>query len=204
MTNRSFQTTEAHPLIASSAFHYELEFIHPFSDGNGRIGRLWQTLILSRWQPELAYLPVETVIKSRQADYYQVLGEADKSGDCTHFIVFMLQAIADALGQALIATTHHADPVTDPVTDPVIDPVTDPVDQLIQVLGNRSLAPSIIQQQLQLKHRPTFRTNYLRPAMEQGLVEMTRPDKPQSRLQQYRLTEAGQARWRELIGRSKG
>jgi len=93
--------TEAHPLIASSAVHYELEFIHPFSDGNGRIGRLWQTLILSRWQPMLAYLPVETVIQRRQDDYYRALGEADRASDCSGFIRFMLEAIDDALQQAL-------------------------------------------------------------------------------------------------------
>lgn len=95
--------TEAHPLIASSAVHYELEFIHPFSDGNGRIGRLWQTLILSRWQPMLAYLPVETVIQRRQDDYYRALGEADRASDCSGFIRFMLEAIDDALQQALEA-----------------------------------------------------------------------------------------------------
>ncbi|MGV2705441.1 UNVERIFIED_CONTAM: Fic family protein [Aeromonas salmonicida] len=93
--------TEAHPLIASCALHYELEFIHPFSDGNGRMGRLWQTLILSRWQPVLAFLPVETVIKSRQDVYYQQLSQADSRGDCTTFIEFLLEALRDALAQAI-------------------------------------------------------------------------------------------------------
>ncbi len=95
------ETTEAHPLIASTAFHYEFEFIHPFSDGNGRMGRLWQTLILSRWQPLLAYLPVETVIKNRQQDYYRLLGEADKQADCSVFIEFLLQSIQESLLEAI-------------------------------------------------------------------------------------------------------
>jgi len=94
--------TEAHPLIASAAFHYEFEFIHPFSDGNGRMGRLWQTLILSQWQPVLAYLPVETVIKQQQSEYYRLLGEADKNTDCTDFIHFLLEAIQNSLQEALL------------------------------------------------------------------------------------------------------
>ena len=98
---RWLETTDAHPLIASAAFHYEFEFIHPFSDGNGRMGRLWQTLILSRWQPMLAYLPVETVIKRRQQDYYDQLGGADRSGDCSAFIEFLLSAIEDSLSEAI-------------------------------------------------------------------------------------------------------
>ncbi len=88
-------------------------------------------------------------------------------------------------------------------TDPVADPVADPVEMLIIVVGGRSLAPSEIQKRLGLKHRPTFRANYLRPALEGGLVEMTLPEKPSSRLQQYRLTVVGKTRLKVIASRSK-
>lgn len=91
--------TKDHPLIASSVFHYEFEFIHPFSDGNGRMGRLWQTLILSQWHPLFLSLPLESVIKEHQQHYYQALEQADDEANSTPFIHFMLSVIAETLAQ---------------------------------------------------------------------------------------------------------
>ena len=93
------QQAKDHPLITSSVFHYEFEFIHPFSDGNGRMGRLWQTLILSRWHPLFLSLPLESVIKEHQQQYYQALEQADQQADSTPFIRFMLSVIAQTLAQ---------------------------------------------------------------------------------------------------------
>ncbi len=107
--------TDAHPLVASAAFHYEFEFIHPFPDGNGRMGRLWQTLVLSQWQPMLAWLPVDTILFQRHQDYYVQLACADASSDCTGFIEFILQAIADSLREAIAAKTPVQTPAQTPV-----------------------------------------------------------------------------------------
>jgi Fic family protein len=166
--------TKVHPLVAGCVFHYELEFIHPFADGNGRMGRLWQTLILSRWKPALAWLPVESVIREQQKEYYRTLAAADRAGQSTVFIEFLLSALLKALGEV-----HRTDQVTDQVSDQVA--------ALLKCLGNRTLTALECMEKLSLTHRPTFRRNYLQPALNAGLIERTVPNKPNSRLQKYRV-----------------
>lgn len=95
------ERSDWHPLLASCVVHYELEFIHAFADGNGRLGRLWQTLILSRWNPLLAWLPIEEVIRARQQGYYERLGQADQQGELEPFVSTLLTAIEDALREAI-------------------------------------------------------------------------------------------------------
>lgn len=95
------KTSDAHPLIKSCVFHYEFEFIHPFQDGNGRIGRLWQTVILKEWKEIFAWLPVETLIKENQQEYYNVLGASDSAANSTKFIEFMLSLILDTINEII-------------------------------------------------------------------------------------------------------
>ncbi len=182
-----FGGTDLHPLIASSILHYEVEFIHPFSDGNGRMGRLWQSLALTRWHPELAYLPVESVIREHQTAYYAALGEADRKAEATPFVEFILDAISETL-------------VDQRATDHVTDQGTDYVKSLLKVFETDSeeLTLEELLHRLRLRHKPSFRQNYLRPALKNSLIEMTDPGSPRSPRQRYRLTGAGQRIKRSL------
>ncbi len=167
--------TDAHPLIASSIFHYEFEFIHPFSDGNGRVGRLWQTLILCRWHPLFADTPVESLVHAHQAGYYTALQTSTDQADSAPFVAFMLERILEALQTATPQVAPH---------------VTPQVARLLRGIRG-DMGREALQEALNLQDRKSFRERYLKPAIAQGLIEMSVPGKPNSRLQRYRLTEQG-------------
>ena len=103
-----------HLLIKSCVFHYEFEFIHPFADGNGRLGRLWQSLILTRLHPLFQHLPIETMVHDRQMEYYQAINASNAKNDCGIFVDFMLREILNALKQHTSGTIPDSDnPVLD-------------------------------------------------------------------------------------------
>ena len=110
------KTSDVHPLIKSCVFHYEFEFIHPFQDGNGRIGRLWQTVILKEWKEVFAWIPVETLIKENQKEYYNALGVSDKSANSTKFIEFMLSIILTTINEIIETERKVTVNVTQKVT----------------------------------------------------------------------------------------
>jgi Fic family protein len=166
-----------HPLIASCVFHYEFEFIHPFIDGNGRMGRLWQTLILSRWQRPFSHIPIEGVIRDYQSGYYQALTASNAAGASTPFILFMLTIIRDA--------------VYGMTTEQVTEQATEQVTQLMHAMGKETHTARELMTTLKLSHRPTFLYNYLQPALAGGWIEMTDPASPRSPRQRYRLTAQG-------------
>lgn len=183
--------TDEHALIASCVFHYEFEFIHPFQDGNGRMGRLWQTLILSKWKSLFAYLPIETLVHNRQNEYYESLGKADQEGNSTAFIEFMLETIFDAMKD--LVKKQEVIQESDLVSDLVSDPVTPQVMLLLQALIGEAKGTAELMQELTLKHKPTFRKNYLAPALQQNLIAYTKPQTPNSPTQKYILTSKGRS-----------
>lgn len=167
-------SSEEHALIKSCVFHYEFEFIHPFADGNGRMGRLWQTLILSQWNPLFAQIPIESMVYAHQQDYYNAIAESTKAAESTPFIEFMLQVVSEKVEEGKRATPQ----------------VTPQVERLLLVLDGEMSRVELMQV-LELKDRMHVSNDYLKPALGAGLIEMTVPDKLNSRLQKYRLTDKG-------------
>ena len=163
-----------HPLILSSVFHYEFVFIHPFKDGNGRTARLWQNVILSNWEEIFEYVPIESQIKKYQEEYYSAIANCDHNGNSTEFIEFMLKMIDETLEDLMDSTSVQA------------SHISSYVNRLLAVMETGvAMTTSELMEKLNMKSRISFRDNYLNPALENGLIKMTNPDKPTSKNQMY-------------------
>lgn len=174
---RWLAASDQHPLITGSVFHYEFEFIHPFADGNGRLGRLWQTLILTRWNPLFADIPVESMVHEHQQEYYDALGACTQLGESSPFIEFMLGMIRDTLVRAQSRAQKRAQS-----------------DLVLAALTQSSLSANELIALLNLRGKTGAFKRTLRELLDQGCIEYTLPDTPNSRLQRYRLTEKGRTR----------
>lgn len=163
-----------HPLILSSVFHYEFVFIHPFSDGNGRMARLWHTAILSQWKPIFEYIPIESQIEKFQDDYYDAIAKCHVQGESTIFIEFMLSQINKILDEVAKQMTEGTEQMTEYLK------------RMLDVMEyDVPYTSSAIMELLGLKSKETFRKNYMNPALKHNLVKMTIPDKPNSKNQRY-------------------
>ena len=163
--------SDYHPLVNACVFHYEFEVIHPFLDGNGRLGRLWHTLILSKWNPIFAYIPIESMIFKNQKEYYSVIKNCDNKADSTEFIIFMLGLIKQALIDIEEATCSLRTS-----------------QEQVKLLLEFCRVPRSrreMQELLGIEGRKAFNNNYLKPLLEEGKLTMTIPDKPNSRSQKY-------------------
>lgn len=167
------KNSNANMLIKSSVFHYEFEFIHPFNDGNGRTGRLWQTALLASWKPIFAWIPIESIIKDNQEDYYNAITLSTSQGKSNIFIEFMLDVINKAIKDIITDTRNHYNHINNQITE------------LMKVIESYPQSATELMEKLNLKSRLGFRKSYLQPALDAGLIGMTEPDKPTSKNQKY-------------------
>ena len=167
------KNSNANMLIKSSVFHYEFEFIHPFNDGNGRTGRLWQTALLASWKPIFAWIPIESIIKDNQEDYYNAITLSTSQGKSNIFIEFMLDVINKAIKDIITDTRNHYNHINNQITE------------LMKVIESYPQSATELMEKLNLKSRLGFRKNYLQAALDAGLIGMTEPDKPTSKNQKY-------------------
>ena len=165
---------DVHPLILSSVFHYEFVFIHPFSDGNGRMARLWHTAILSKWNPIFEYIPIESQIEKFQEEYYETISQCHVAGESTIFIEFMLEQIDKILNDISFQISDKN------------EYLPEAVQKLLGVMEyDVPYTSNDLMEKLELKSKEGFRRNYLHPAIKMNLIQMTIPDKPKSRNQRY-------------------
>jgi len=166
--------TETPELIKSCIFHYEFVFIHPFGDGDGRTARLWQNVILMKWNKAFEYLPIESRIVKYQSDYYSAISKSHVDGNSNAFVEFMLQMIDESLDEVIEAGKKES------------KNISVQVNRLLEVMDyDVPLSANEIMERLNIKSKETLRSSYLNPAIKNGLIKLTIPDKPNSKNQKY-------------------
>ena len=174
--------SDLHPVLKSAILHYEIETIHPFADGNGRMGRLWQTLLLAKWNEIFAWIPMESVMNQNRPEYYDALYYGQHSGDSSRFIEFTLSALLEIL-QKTNADLLAAEQVTEQDNAQVTEQV-DRAERIIEFCADPKSREEI-QSFVGIAHREHFRAKILKPLLDSGKLKMTIPDKPNSRNQKY-------------------
>lgn len=220
------KNSKDHPLLKSSLFHFELHSLAPSANGAQQMGCLWQTLILAKWKPEFATLPVEPLVQLHQKEYQQTFKKSLKKGDPSPFVKFILglilvdlQNLRENVMTGPEATTpedkvtftpyvNNPDTIQAKTTITAEEPNTNTPDficadtpevkpELLRMLQalTQTMSRSDLMAKMGLKDEKHFRLTYIQPGLAAGVIERTIPDKPNSRLQQYRMTEKG----REII-----
>lgn len=144
-----YEYSEMHPLIKSSIFHYEFEFIHPFADGNGRMGRMWHSLLLGKWNELFYWMPIEELIRSRQQEYYDALSKSDNEADSSYFVELMLEIILDTLKETTMVGKEENSNAPIRQTDGVLEK---------EILTLLKAEPTTTQMNLSKKLRIPYRT----------------------------------------------
>lgn len=184
------KTSELHPVLKSAILHYEIEIIHPFADGNGRMARLWQTLVLTKWKPLFAWLPMESVLHQNRSLYHLAIQSSQQANDSGSFIEFTLSALYDTiLAQEKRQVEHQVKHQVEQQLH-----LSDNQVATLRSLENTSLSRKDTFAALGLKGDSRSFKRHMGPLLTHGLIEMTMPDKPNSKLQRYRLTEEGKKR----------
>ncbi|GHV84988.1 Fic family protein [Spirochaetia bacterium] len=177
--------SELHPVLKSAILHYEIETIHPFADGNGRMGRLWQTLLLAKWNAIFAWIPMESVLYQNRPQYYQAIEDAREANDSGAFIEFTLSAIFASIALQTKHQDKHQDKHQVNLSSTQI--------AVLKALRNKPLSRKELFAAIEMNGDSRSFKRHIEPLLADGLIEMTVPDKPNSRLQKYRLTDEGKA-----------
>lgn len=191
-----YKRNKLHPLIKSAVLYFELEFLKPFKEYNGIMSRLWFDMLLCRWKDIFLLICVHDNLIKRRDEYKEVLYDACKTGECNKFVELILETVYERLKNAdmpkdgikvdepkSINKIYKKECMDESVTVNIASSFTR---KLLEVMGDEVLSTNEIMLRLGMTHKPTFRKNYLNPAIELGLVEMTLPGKPRSRHQRYK------------------